>query len=53
MTYLMVLSFDRYDEDINMELVTPKGWIPTSLGRAGRRVVRPVKTFSPSLEVRN
>lgn len=44
---------DRYDEDCPMELVTPKGLMPTPLGRAGRRQVKPVNTFTPMTEVRS
>ena len=34
-----------------MELVTPFGWVPTPVGRAGRRASKPVVPFTPILEV--
>lgn len=51
-TLLFPFDNQRYDEDCPMELVTPKGWTPTPLGRAGRRQIKPVNTFTPSSEVR-
>ncbi|CAN0039041.1 unnamed protein product [Pylaiella littoralis] len=40
--------FDKYDEDANMEVVTPFGWVPTPVGRAGRRASKRPVQFTPN-----
>ncbi|CBJ31609.1 hypothetical protein Esi_0268_0022 [Ectocarpus siliculosus] len=42
--------YDKYDEDVSTEMVTPFGWVPTPVGRAGRRASKPPPTFTPSTD---
>ncbi|CAM9414628.1 unnamed protein product, partial [Scytosiphon promiscuus] len=42
--------YDKYDEDVKMEMVTPIGWVPTPVGRAGRRASKPPVPFTPNTE---